>query len=120
MELPLRALPLRALPLRAKKLISEYSKPVTRPDWGTLCPLTFTRFYNDIKRNRYRYKIFQNVYNYFISNIDTTYNHIEKMNNEIMIYGFVQVSKKYNINLLILQDIIRDYNRQLLFYKNKN
>ena len=111
-------LPLCALPLRAKKLISEYSKPLTRPDWGTLCPLTFTRFYNDIKRNRDRYKIFQNVYNYFISNLE--YIHLQKMNNEIMIYGFVQVSKKYNINLLILQDIIRDYNRQLLFYKNKN
>ena len=114
----MKQLPLCALPLRVQKLISEYSKPITRPDWGKLCPLTFTRFYTDIKRNRNRYKIFQNVYNYFISNVDIRYNQIEKMNNEIIIYGFVQVSKKYNINLLLLQDIIREYNRNLLIYKN--
>ena len=115
MELSISIMPILILPLRATKLISEYSKPITRPDWGTLCPLTFTRFYSDIKRNRNRYKIFQDVYNYFISNIE--YKNLDKMNNEIMIYGFDQVSKKYNINLLLLQDIIREYNRNLLNYK---
>lgn len=32
-------LPLRLLPLRALHLISEYSKPLTRPDWRTFNPL---------------------------------------------------------------------------------
>lgn len=29
------------LPKRAKKLIHEYSRPITRPDWRLIKPLTF-------------------------------------------------------------------------------
>ena len=44
-ELPKRALtcnsalPIRALPIRAVRLISEYSKPLTRPDWRESKPI---------------------------------------------------------------------------------
>lgn len=37
--LPSHALPHRALPSRAVQLISEYSKPLTRPDWRTFIRL---------------------------------------------------------------------------------
>lgn len=35
-----RALPIRALPIHAVHLISEYSKPLTRPNWRQSKPLT--------------------------------------------------------------------------------
>ena len=57
------------IPISAQKLISEYSKPLTRPDWRTVCPLTFKRYYTDIVRNRHTNKIFENVYSMFNSNI---------------------------------------------------
>ena len=47
-ELPLykrrliRALSVRALPIRAINLISEYSKPLTRPDWRKSLPIVTT------------------------------------------------------------------------------
>ncbi len=40
--LPCRALPCRALPCRALLLISEYSKPLTRPDWRDSKPIITT------------------------------------------------------------------------------
>uniref|UniRef100_A0A6C0JM66 Uncharacterized protein n=1 Tax=viral metagenome TaxID=1070528 RepID=A0A6C0JM66_9ZZZZ len=40
--LPSRALPSRALPSRALQIISDYSKPVTRPDWRQSKPIITT------------------------------------------------------------------------------
>ena len=37
-----RALPFHALPFRAVSLISEYSKPLTRPDWRQSKPIITT------------------------------------------------------------------------------
>ena len=46
--LPCRALTECALPIRAVSLISEYSKPLTRPDWRKSKPLTTTyQLYNN-------------------------------------------------------------------------
>ena len=58
------------IPNRVQKLISEYAKPVTRPDWRTVCPLTFKRYYTDIVRNRHTNKIFENIYCMFNANIE--------------------------------------------------
>ena len=47
-SLPCRALHIRSLPCRALHLISEYSKPLTRPDWRKSKPLTTTyQLYNN-------------------------------------------------------------------------
>lgn len=44
-SLPLPSLPLPSLPLRALHLISEYSKPLTRPDWRTCnCLIRFEEY----------------------------------------------------------------------------
>jgi hypothetical protein len=56
------------LPQRVQTLISEYSKPVSRPDWKTVCPLTIKRYYTDIARNKDKNNIFKNVYFYFKTN----------------------------------------------------
>jgi hypothetical protein len=48
-DLPSRDLPSRALPSRALLLISEYSKPLTRPDWKKSIPIiTTSSLYNRV------------------------------------------------------------------------
>jgi hypothetical protein len=41
-SLSVRAIPIRAIPIRAVHLISEYSKPLTRPDWRKSLPIVTT------------------------------------------------------------------------------
>ena len=48
-----RALACRALPSRAVALISEYSKPLTRPDWRTLRRLSIHMLYEELIDMRY-------------------------------------------------------------------
>jgi hypothetical protein len=62
------ALPNRALPSRAVKLISEYSKPLTRPDWRTFIRITKETFIKDklkLCTNTRLYKlVHMNMYDY--------------------------------------------------------
>jgi len=46
--LPPYTLPPYTLPSRAVALISEYSKPLTRPDWRTLCRLSIHTLYKEV------------------------------------------------------------------------
>ena len=54
----------RVLPARARKLIREYSKPVTRPDWRSIQPMSFymlcigVKLYLSVKRDTKRAKYF--------------------------------------------------------------
>ena len=54
----------RLLPARARKLICEYSKPVTRPDWRSIQPMSFymlcvgVKLYLSVKRDTKRAKYF--------------------------------------------------------------
>ena len=50
------------LPLRAKKLISEYSKPLTRPNWKTQPSMTLYKFYINVNRNKKYYLLTQLSY----------------------------------------------------------
>jgi hypothetical protein len=103
------------LPLRAQKLISEYSKPVTRPDWRTLCPLTFKRYYKDILRNRDRNKIYENVYWYFVDYGEYEIkqyklnHHISAIYSCINLYGIKKCSQEFNINEHVLKEIKYEY-----------
>jgi len=91
------------LPLRAQKLISEYSKPVTRPDWRTVCPLSLRRYYIDIDRNKDVNKIYYNIYKLFTNGVPKhiLYIQIEK-------FGILKTSKANNINIIILQEIEKE------------
>ena len=59
--LPIQVIPIHQLPIHAQKLISEYAKPVTRPDWrnGSYCNNTF-KF---CAANKYLHNIFLKYYN---------------------------------------------------------
>jgi hypothetical protein len=63
--LPCHALPCHALPSRALKLISEYSKPITRGDWRTFSrSITIGTYINDINNiTRFKtYALYKLVY----------------------------------------------------------
>ena len=51
-----RALPTRALPSRALLLISEYSKPLTRPNWRTLHKIYNYDLFYHISHSDYKVK----------------------------------------------------------------
>jgi hypothetical protein len=53
----------QALPLSALTLISQYSKPLTRPDWRTINPLPFYSLYTEvIQRRTYKRKVLTALY----------------------------------------------------------
>ena len=52
--------PHQILPANALKLIREYSKPLTRPDWRTLQIMPFKRLYNELIQYRYINKNYKN------------------------------------------------------------
>jgi hypothetical protein len=57
------------LPQRALTLISEYSKPMTRPDWKTYKPMTFNYYHSLINNSRINavLKTYINKKNYIYS-----------------------------------------------------
>ncbi len=84
MDLPIRT----DLPISAQKLISEYAKPLTRPDWrdGSYCNNAFKL----CASNKYLHNMFLKYYNGLNSCVQHRYNSIE-LNESIMdtinIYG---------------------------------
>ena len=46
----------KVLPIQALTLISEYSKPLTRPDWKTKPVIDFLTFYQNLRR-RQKYNV---------------------------------------------------------------
>ena len=90
------------LPPKALKLISEYSKPLTRPDWRFIERMPNMGYiYNDIIKN----KNMLPVYIFLINKILNNYN----INSIILIvktYGMYNTSKFLNIPIDILNNII--------------
>lgn len=103
------------LPSNVIRLIREYSKPVTRPDWRTVCPLTFKRYYIDIVRNRDINKIYEKVYWSFVDYDEyqlKQYNikhHISAIYSCINLYGIKKCSEEFNIHEHVLKEIKYKY-----------
>ena len=55
-------LPIHILPINALRLIKEYSKPVTRPDWRTIRHLTQYHLFLNIKNDIYTKSLYYNAY----------------------------------------------------------
>ena len=68
------ALPSQILPSRALSLISEYSKPMTRPDWRTKHLMTSFSIYIDIRKKLIwgQKNFWRNLYLIIIHNIEKT------------------------------------------------
>jgi len=50
------------LPINVIRIIKEYSKPLTRPDWRTIRNLTQYCLFLDIKNDIYKKSLYFNVY----------------------------------------------------------
>ena len=100
------------LPISAQKLISEYAKPLTRPDWrhGSYCNNAFKL----CTANKYLHDIFLKYYNGLNSWLQHRYNSIE-LNESIIdtinIYG-------ENIFKILLLNLKNTKNFQILVIIN--
>jgi hypothetical protein len=90
-------LSINVFPKHILHLISEYSKPVTRPDWRTIKILTQYRMFLDISNNIYKKQIFYNVYK-SMESTDWFYklNYISRLGIE----SYIHKHKTYNDNLI--------------------
>ena len=91
--MPLRLLPSQVLPSNALRLISEYSKPLTRADWRTLRKMTNYKLYN-ISMNVIRKKV--NLVLIFQNNIRDTLWY--KLYTFTQCWGIEKTSKYFNIS----------------------
>ena len=98
--LPLRVLPLRVLPSNVLRLISEYSKPMSRPDWRRLRKMTNYKLYN-ISMNVIRKKV--NLVLIFQNNIRDTLWY--KLYGFTQCWGIEQTSRNYEISVYELLKI---------------
>lgn len=107
MILPLLPLlPLRSLPFRVLLLISEYSKPLTRPDWRTCkCLISIEEYIYEI-----HYRCYINNSNHILNTplLNLISNNIIKTDfhiayNHIYYFGIDSYVLKYNLNK---QDIL--------------
>jgi hypothetical protein len=90
------------LPIRAQKLISEYSKPVTRPDWRKRKNISIQQIY------RYFVKRPTKLRAIFISNMFNTVP-IHQLFGYIRYYGVTYTSNAFHIserNISILNDYL--------------
>ena len=86
------------LPRHVLHIISEYSKPLTRPDWRTIKILTQYRIFLDINHNVYKKRVFYNAY----KSMETT-DWFYKLNyiSRLGIESYIHTYKLYNDNLIL-------------------
>jgi hypothetical protein len=90
-------LPTCVLPINILHMISEYSKPLTRPNWRTIKILTQYTLFLDIQHNIYKNSVFYNAYK-SIESTDWFYtmNYIARLGIE----SYIHTHKTYNDNLI--------------------
>lgn len=76
-----RALPCRALPCRATNLISEYSKPITRPDWRKSIPIIS------------QYNLYSYVINHILRNFRLKANLLRRIKDTDWYYIYTYIRK---------------------------
>jgi hypothetical protein len=89
--MPSFALPSFALPSRAKQLISDYSKPVTNPEWRKSKPITTTY-------SLFRFALLSrsvHLYDILMHNIKQT--EWYKLYRSVLIHGIKQTLIDFNI-----------------------
>jgi hypothetical protein len=105
-SLPMSSLPMSSLPLRAITLISQYSKPLTRPNWKTNPTFTFTMFYKALLKKQ-KCNTINNVLHFHIYNnhtyrtISLTFiNNASYLKNDEITYKIVSEMLKIDISQL--------------------
>ena len=102
-------LPKNALPKNALKLIREYSKPVTRPDWKTKPRLTFSLFYYNLIVIKHLIVIDTVIYRH-INNNQLTSNILSKYINNLPKNRLIEyISQLFDIDIFKVNIIIFHY-----------
>ena len=116
-SLHFRSLPLRSLPLRVLLIISEYSKPLTRPDWRTCkCLISIEEYIYAIHYRCFINKLNSPLLNLISNNIAET--DFYKAYNYIYYFGIDSYVLKYNLNKQdILSNKILNHQNNLYEYK---
>ena len=100
------------LPKNALKLIREYSKPVTRPDWKRNPRLTFSLFYYNLNLIRYLIVIDTVIYRH-INNNQLTSNILSKYINNLTYLPknrlIEYISQLFDIDIYKVNIIIFNY-----------
>jgi hypothetical protein len=100
--------PMVLLPPIAQKLISEYAKPVTRPDWRKIRRTCVGDMYKEIMRYKNKsnkYDKHYTLYSRFIRNVQQNYEWFV-LYKIILQYGLEITSEELGINQKVLHDII--------------
>ena len=84
-------------PSEIVRIISEYSKPMTRPDWRKVRNICMSDFYQEIMRKNIK-KVFLSLRFKIIQRIKRTM----ILRKHIQNYGFKSCSQKYGIDTNIL------------------
>ena len=96
------------LPLRAQKLIREFSKPLTRPDWRTIKPGCVGKMYKEIMRYKNKtnkYDKYYILYNRFTMNVQHNY-YWHNLCEYVKKNGIIKTSEDIGINIKVLRDIV--------------
>jgi hypothetical protein len=97
-----------SLPPIAQKLISEYAKPLTRPDWRKIRRGCVGEMYKEImqyKNKTNKYDKHYTLYSRFILNVQHNYewSHLYKI---VLHHGIDTTSEVLGINKKVLEDIV--------------
>lgn len=97
------------LPINAQTLISEYSKPLTHPEWKHRKGMCVGSIYKEINNykisNNKKFLKYFKLYTLFFINVQNGYNwwNIYKFS---LRYGIKETSITYEINIKVLYDIV--------------
>ena len=98
----------KTLPKRARDLITQYSKPLTRPNWKKKPRLRFSVFYSNLIKHKYCIVIDIVIYRH-INNNNSTLTILQQYVNNLSYYkmnSLNSLSKHFNIEVYTLQTII--------------
>jgi hypothetical protein len=102
------------LPLRARKLIREYSKPLTRPNWKTQPSMSLYKFYTNVDYNKKNYLLIRLSYK-ILDGYESTFLYMLYMN-KLYKHNY---NKKEALNDIYLNYDIEPKIINLVIKKNK-
>ena len=114
------ALPSKVLPSRALTLISEYSKPMTRPDWRTKRIMTTFSMYADFRKKQLwgQKNFWRHLYSIILHNIEKTdwftkYKYVL----EIGTHSYINNHKVSSLEIVELEELQKNISKYKIWKK---
>ena len=93
------------LPQRAQKLISDYSKPLTHPNWKNRRWIPIEYLYNEINYNMMNRKMYYKLYGLFLLNVQNN-NRWATLFSSYESFGLKKTSINFDIPIHVLSVIL--------------